>query len=303
MRKLILALMALACFSGLAQAQQQQTSTVDQGKPGSAPWPITWTGQSVQSDLRVGGNPVATGNPVPVVLGAGSANIGSVNVLGGNTVAVKTDGSAVTQPGSVADGADVTQGAKADAAATNATGSWSVVSLLKGIYNGLLAPTPAGTNIIGKVGLDQTTPGTTNGVAVNSSALPTGAATSNNQVTEITNLQAIAQRAVVFMETSGSGVAANNGQYNGSIRDLGAAPAYSRVNAIAYSTQAATISIQACFDSACASNVAASAPVSITAGSSASATAVAITRYYRVNVTNTSTSAATVIVGSSFTAN
>jgi len=36
---------------------------------------------------------------------------------------------------------------------------------------------PAGTNIIGKVGIDQTTPGTTNGVVVNSSALPAGAAT------------------------------------------------------------------------------------------------------------------------------
>ena len=36
---------------------------------------------------------------------------------------------------------------------------------------------PAGTQLIGKVGIDQTTPGTTNGVVVNSSALPAGAAT------------------------------------------------------------------------------------------------------------------------------
>lgn len=43
------------------------------------------------------------------------------------------------------------------------------------------AATPAGTNLIGKVGLDQTTPGTTNGVVVNSSALPTGAATAAKQ--------------------------------------------------------------------------------------------------------------------------
>lgn len=35
-----------------------------------------------------------------------------------------------------------------------------------------------GASIIGKVGIDQTTPGTTNGVVVNSSTLPTGAATS-----------------------------------------------------------------------------------------------------------------------------
>lgn len=38
-----------------------------------------------------------------------------------------------------------------------------------------LAP---GANIAGKVGIDQTTPGTTNGIVVNSSALPAGAATS-----------------------------------------------------------------------------------------------------------------------------
>lgn len=66
MRKLILALMALACLSCAAVAQQRPTSTVDQGKAGSVPWPISWTGQSVLADLRVGGSPVASGNPVPV---------------------------------------------------------------------------------------------------------------------------------------------------------------------------------------------------------------------------------------------
>lgn len=39
----------------------------------------------------------------------------------------------------------------------------------------------AGSAVIGKVGIDQTTPGTTNGVQVNASALPTGAATAANQ--------------------------------------------------------------------------------------------------------------------------
>ena len=47
---------------------------------------------------------------------------------------------------------------------------------------------PAGTNIIGRVGIDQTTPGTTNGVVVNSSALPTGAATSDLQIAGNTSL-------------------------------------------------------------------------------------------------------------------
>jgi hypothetical protein len=49
----------------------------------------------------------------------------------------------------------------------------------------------AGSNLVGKVGIDQTTPGTTNGVVVNSSALPTGAATATNQSTEITALGTI----------------------------------------------------------------------------------------------------------------
>jgi hypothetical protein len=58
-------------------------------------------------------------------------------------------GGAVT----IADGSDVAEGAKADSAATSATGSWSIISLLKGIYN-LLARTgnaTAGTNLSGTV--------------------------------------------------------------------------------------------------------------------------------------------------------
>lgn len=54
------------------------------------------------------------------------------------------------------------------------------------------AATPAGSNIIGNFRIDQTTPGTTNGVQVNSSALPTGAATSALQTTGNTSLSTIA---------------------------------------------------------------------------------------------------------------
>jgi hypothetical protein len=63
----------------------------------------------------------------------------------------------------------------------------NAVTTLGSITNAL----PAGTNLLGKVGIDQTTPGTTNGVVVNSSALPTGAATSAKQDTVISNLQAL----------------------------------------------------------------------------------------------------------------
>ena len=41
MRKLILALMPLACLSGVAAAQHQQ-KVADQGVPGVTPWPVTW---------------------------------------------------------------------------------------------------------------------------------------------------------------------------------------------------------------------------------------------------------------------
>jgi hypothetical protein len=44
---------------------------------------------------------------------------------------------------------------------------------LSAIATSVAAATPAGTNIIGKVGIDQTTPGTTNGVQINA-ALPAG---------------------------------------------------------------------------------------------------------------------------------
>jgi hypothetical protein len=65
--------------------------------------------------------------------------------------------------GALQDGADATEGTKADAAYAG-SGSATVVSILKGIYNALVAALPAGSNIIGKVGIDQTTPGTTNAV-------------------------------------------------------------------------------------------------------------------------------------------
>lgn len=132
-----------------------------------------------------------------------------------NCAAVNSDGTLnVTSSGggggavTIADGADVTQGAIGDAAATvgstgtlsaklrlmttllntiNTTlgtpfqaggtvaatqsGTWNIgtVTAVTSLTNAL----PAGTNIIGRVGIDQTTPGTTNGVQVNA-ALPAG---------------------------------------------------------------------------------------------------------------------------------
>jgi hypothetical protein len=81
-----------------------------------------------------------TGNAVGLLLAqarmssyaSGAAQVSVRAVLsspGGGSGGGGGGGGAVT----IADGADVTQGAVADSAATNSTGSWSVVALLKGI--------------------------------------------------------------------------------------------------------------------------------------------------------------------------
>jgi hypothetical protein len=64
-----------------------------------------------------------------------------------------------TVAATIADGADVAEGAQA-ATAYAGSGSTTTIGGLKGIYNLINGPTPAGTNVIGKVGIDQTTPGT-----------------------------------------------------------------------------------------------------------------------------------------------
>ena len=81
------------------------------------------------------------------------------------TLLVSGGGGAVT----IANGADTVEGTLTDTATSGATitnGSWTINSLLKGIYNALIAALPAGSNIIGKVGIDQTTVGTTNAVSI-----------------------------------------------------------------------------------------------------------------------------------------
>lgn len=61
-------------------------------------------------------------------------------------------------------------GTQADAACGTATGTCTMAALAKFLNTAATSSTPAGTNIIGRVGIDQTTPGTTNGV-VNNAAL------------------------------------------------------------------------------------------------------------------------------------
>lgn len=71
----------------------------------------------------------------------------------------------------IANGDNATQGAIADAAYADATGaaSGSLVALLKGLFVASKAALPAGANIIGKIGIDQTTDGSTNKVSIDAS--------------------------------------------------------------------------------------------------------------------------------------
>lgn len=69
-----------------------------------------------------------------------SGNMAGANLDASGNLLVNVAAGGSTGAVTIADGADVTQGAKADSAATNSTSSWSVVSLLKGLYS-LLAGT------------------------------------------------------------------------------------------------------------------------------------------------------------------
>ena len=117
--------------------------------------------------------------------GSGSASI--VAILKGlyaAMVAATPTGSNVIGGVTIADGSDVAEGAKADSAYAG-SGSASVVSILKGLYAAMVAATPAGTNVIGKVAVDQTTPGTTNKVYltdINAGSYETVAASQTDQV-------------------------------------------------------------------------------------------------------------------------
>ena len=70
-------------------------------------------------------------------------------------IAATPAGSNVIGGVTIADGSNSSQGAKADSAANNSTSSWSIVALLKGIYALCAASTPAGSNLIGGVNVQQ----------------------------------------------------------------------------------------------------------------------------------------------------
>lgn len=106
---------------------------------------------------------------VSVVAGGGAYSAGSF-AAGAFAAGALATGAGV-------DGWDLTQGAKADGACSTATGTCSVVALLKFLNTAAGSSTPAGTNVIGKTGIDQTTDGTTNLAAIGAQAGASGATT------------------------------------------------------------------------------------------------------------------------------
>lgn len=138
---------------------------------------------------------------------------------------------------SIADGADVAEGAKADAAWT--TGSGSVVALLKAIATKAISSIAvtqsgswvlsAGSSIIGKVSIDQSTPGTTNGVQVNA-ALPAGSNVIGHVINDTGSTTAV----------TGT-VAANTAQVNGVTTSTGTGAVGTGTQRVAIGTDTATV--------------------------------------------------------------
>ena len=94
---------------------------------------------------QLNGNSTSTNN--------GAADAGTLRVTlanNGTGVVGLSAGSNVVGGITVADGSDVAQGAKSDTAYAG-SGSASIIAALKGIYNTMIAATPAGSNIIGSV--------------------------------------------------------------------------------------------------------------------------------------------------------
>lgn len=126
-----------------------------------------------------GGGGSGGGGAVTLASGAVASGAYSSGSIASGAYASGSIASGAYAAGAIGSGAMVDLGAIADAAATaGSTGSLSaklrlMTTQLDTLNNNVTSSIPAGSAIIGKVGIDQTTPGTTNGVQVNA-ALPAG---------------------------------------------------------------------------------------------------------------------------------
>ena len=132
-------------------------------------------GTVASNSLLVGG--IYNSSPITLTNGQGAANQFDANgYLKVNVAAGGAGGGAITaasgsyasgalSSGSIAagalaagagvDGWDITQGAKADSACGSASGTCSLIALIKYLNTQIIAGTPAGTNLIGDVNLRQ----------------------------------------------------------------------------------------------------------------------------------------------------
>lgn len=113
------------------------------------------------------------------------------------------------------DGANVTIGAKGDTAWVS--GSGSMIAILKAIVGSLGAALAAGTNLIGKVGFDQTTAGTTNGVSVayvGANAVLAGSGATGTGAQRVTVATDQATNAGAALVKGGVGVVNGGSAYN-----------------------------------------------------------------------------------------
>lgn len=122
-------------------------------------------------------------NPIKILDGAGTTNQATVKAA--STLAAATDPALVVT---------LSPNLPSLPAGTNLLGKVGIDQTTPGTTNGVQvnAALPAGTNLIGKMGIDQTTPGTTNGVQVNA-ALPAGTNVIGHTITDTTSTTAVTQ--------------------------------------------------------------------------------------------------------------
>lgn len=182
-----------------------------------AKYPPSGVGSAVVSTVQGEGTP---GTPVGGVLTVQGDPAGTPIPVTASNPSIGATGSAVP--------ADATYVAMS--VAGNLTGLTGGASGLNTVVNAAL---PAGTNIIGKVGIDQTTPGTTNGVQVNA-ALPAGgntigavtqasgpwtvagSGTAGSAAAGVVTIQGIASMTPVLVDPSGGTGSVNVAQFGGS---------------------------------------------------------------------------------------
>lgn len=112
---------------------------------------------------------IITGTGSPTISGGGGSGGGGGG--GAITAAASSYAAGAYVAGSLVDGASTTEGAKADAACGSDTGTCTWIAIAKRIAQNLTTlnstagnSLAAGTNVVGKFGIDQTTDGTTNAV-------------------------------------------------------------------------------------------------------------------------------------------